>query len=251
MRTLLSLLWTDQLGSTLSTEMALVTSIAVGALAMGMAEFNTSVNREFQNSARVSGLMEAEETSEEEDTAAKRASGKSRDVGEEIFVLGLVFWRLGQTAKHDVRHGKVDVGATAGDGRLVFAAEQAVAAQPAECPFHDPAVRKYFESLDVVAAFHDFQFPPECLSCCVNQFAGVAAVGPDEFEPCFSSSLLEHQLRSVTVLNTGGGDDHRDQQSQCIDQNMSFTSFDFLAGVVSTFAASLCGFRGLAVHDRC
>ena len=72
MRTLLSLLWTDQLGSTLSTEMALVTSITVGALSMGMAEFNTTVNREFQNSARVSALMEEEETSQEEDTAAKK-----------------------------------------------------------------------------------------------------------------------------------------------------------------------------------
>ena len=79
-------------------------------------------------------------------------------------------------------HGKVNIGATAGDGRLVFAAEQTVAAQPAERAFDDPAVRKNFEPFDVVAAFHDFQFPPECLSCCFDQFAGVSAVGPDELQ---------------------------------------------------------------------
>ena len=76
----------------------------------------------------------------------------------------------------------MDIGTAAGERGFVFAAEQAVAAQPAERPFHDPAVRKNFESLDVVTAFHDLQFPAKCLSRCFDQFAGIAAVGPDEFE---------------------------------------------------------------------
>jgi hypothetical protein len=57
MRTLLRLLRTDQVGSTLSAEMALVTSVTVGALFMGMAEFSATVNREFQNSAAQTGLL--------------------------------------------------------------------------------------------------------------------------------------------------------------------------------------------------
>ena len=180
----------------------------------------------------------------------QRASGKLRDVGEENFVLVLDFWWSCQTSEHEVAHGKVDVGSAAGKGCLVFAAEQTVAAQPAKRAFDDPTVRKNFEPFDVVAAFHDFQFPPECLSCCFDQFAGIAAVGPDEFQSCFPPRFLEHQPGSITVLHTGSGDDHRDQQSQRVDQNMPFAAFHFLARVVSTFAPSLGGFRGLAVHDR-
>ena len=118
-----------------------------------------------------------------------------------MFILVLGSWRSGQTAKHDVRHGKVNIGTAARKGRFVFAAEQAVAAQPAERAFHDPAVRKNFEPFDVVATFHDFQFPAECLSRRFDQLACVAAIGPDEFESRFPPSLLEHQPGSVTVLH--------------------------------------------------
>ena len=41
--------------------------------------------------------------------ATKRASGKSRDMGEDVFVLVLGFWWSCQTAEHDVRHGKMDI----------------------------------------------------------------------------------------------------------------------------------------------
>lgn len=81
MRTLLSLLWTDQVGSTLSAEMALVTSVTVGVLFMGMAEFSATVNREFQNSAQVAGLMSAENAVEQkkaEDEAKKNDEAQKK-----------------------------------------------------------------------------------------------------------------------------------------------------------------------------
>jgi len=74
MRTLLSLLWTDQVGSTLSAEMALVTSVTVGALFMGMAEFSATVNREFQNTAREVGLAGTEEAAQEKETVVSKKS---------------------------------------------------------------------------------------------------------------------------------------------------------------------------------
>ena len=52
----------------MSAEMALVTSVTVGALFMGMGEFSRTVNNEFQNSARIAGLMNTEEAVDEEDT---------------------------------------------------------------------------------------------------------------------------------------------------------------------------------------
>ena len=40
-------LWRDQLGSSASAEMALVTGVTVAALFMGMSQFSASVNRHF------------------------------------------------------------------------------------------------------------------------------------------------------------------------------------------------------------
>jgi hypothetical protein len=83
MRTLLSLLWTDQVGSTQVAEMALVTSVTVGALFMGMAEFSATVNREFQNSAREAGLADTEEEVREEDTVVRKKKTEAEKTDEE------------------------------------------------------------------------------------------------------------------------------------------------------------------------
>lgn len=83
MRTLISLLWTDQVGSTLSAEMALVTSVTVGALFMGMADFSATVNREFQKSARDVGLAGVEEPAQEEDESVSRKKSEAEKTAEE------------------------------------------------------------------------------------------------------------------------------------------------------------------------
>ena len=149
-----------------------------------------------------------------------------------MFVFVDWFRRSRETAEHDVSHGEVDVGTATVDRGFMFAAEQAVATQPAERAFHDPAVRKDFEALDVIAAFHDLQIPAECLPRCFDQFARVATIGPDLFESCFTTRSLEYQSGSVTVLNTGGRDHNRDHQPQRVNQNVPFATFHFLPGVV-------------------
>jgi 3-hydroxyisobutyrate dehydrogenase-like beta-hydroxyacid dehydrogenase len=83
MRTLFTLLWTDQVGSVLSAEMALVTAVTVGALFMGMAEFSATVNREFQNSAREDGLAGTEEPAQEEDTVVRKKKSEAEKTEDE------------------------------------------------------------------------------------------------------------------------------------------------------------------------
>ncbi len=63
---LLTQLWKDEVGSAMSAEMALVTSVTVGALFSGMGQFSATVNREFQNSAGVAGLTVADIEKKEE-----------------------------------------------------------------------------------------------------------------------------------------------------------------------------------------
>jgi hypothetical protein len=79
MVSLIQKLWTDQVGSSVSAEMALVTSLTVGALVMSMAQFSASVNREFQNSATQTGLTisDVEKNKEKEDKPAKKKEKKS------------------------------------------------------------------------------------------------------------------------------------------------------------------------------
>lgn len=85
MRKLFSLLWTDRVGSTLSAEMALVTSVTVGALFMGMAEFSRTINREFQNSTHQVGLAGTEQSIQEneEETVIQKKKPESEKTPEE------------------------------------------------------------------------------------------------------------------------------------------------------------------------
>ena len=72
MVSLIQKLWYDQVGSSLSAEMALVTSVTVGALFMGMSQFSATVNREFEVAATSAGLTIAdldEENDDEENSA--------------------------------------------------------------------------------------------------------------------------------------------------------------------------------------
>ena len=60
MVSLIRKLWTDQVGSSLSSEMALVTGVTIGALFMGMSQFSATVNREFQQAAENPGVTISE-----------------------------------------------------------------------------------------------------------------------------------------------------------------------------------------------
>lgn len=80
MVSLIRKLWTDQVGSSLSSEMALVTGVTIGALFMGMSQFSATVNREFQQAAENTGLtiseLEEKKEQEEEEKTAKQEEEK-------------------------------------------------------------------------------------------------------------------------------------------------------------------------------
>ena len=54
---------------------------------------------------------------------------------------------------------------------------------------------------------------------------------------------------NALVLNVRTQDFDREQQTQCIDQDMTLAPVDFLAGVIAFFAALLGRLHGLAVDD--
>lgn len=66
MQTLLIRLWNDDVGSSISAEMGLVTSVTIGALFMGMSQFGQSVNKSFENATVMTDVMTDEELEEQE-----------------------------------------------------------------------------------------------------------------------------------------------------------------------------------------
>jgi uncharacterized NAD-dependent epimerase/dehydratase family protein len=85
MVSLIRKLWTDQVGSSVAAEMAIVTSLTVGALVMTMGQFSASVNREFQESAVQTGLTisDIEKEKEKEDDKARPAKKNEKKADEE------------------------------------------------------------------------------------------------------------------------------------------------------------------------
>lgn len=77
----------------MSAEMALVTSVTVGAMFMGMGKFSQTVNDEFQNSARLAGLDGTELIVSDEEVEKK----KEEDQFHERRTVG---WRFRRAEDH-------------------------------------------------------------------------------------------------------------------------------------------------------
>ena len=81
--------------------------------------------------------------------------------------------------------------------------------------------------------------------------AGVAAVGPNEFELGERGvDLIEHQGGSVAVLHVGGVDAHLEDQAIGIHQEMAFASHDLLARIIAPHSAPASCAHALAIQDR-
>ena len=81
--------------------------------------------------------------------------------------------------------------------------------------------------------------------------AGVAAVGPVEFE--FGErfvDLIQHERGPIAVLHVGGVDAHLEDQAIGIHQQMAFASHDLLARIVAAHSAPASRAHALAVQDR-
>lgn len=88
-------LWTDQVGSSVSAEMAMVTSVTVGALFMGMSQFSATVSREFEEAAVNTGLtISDQEEKEKDEKSEKKDDGKKDDDDEAAEEKKPTGWRF-------------------------------------------------------------------------------------------------------------------------------------------------------------
>jgi len=147
----------------------------------------------------------------------------------------------------DANHG----GARSDRPFVVFAVPSATAV-PSIGPFHDPAFFQRHETLRPLGAHLHFDPPRRPLlgHPLLERMVVILAVAEDRLQSrkLLRRNLREQQRRCGAVVQGGAGDQHRDQQSQRIDQQMPLPALDFLAAVVAPlFPADLGRLHRLAV----
>ncbi len=142
--------------------------------------------------------------------------------------------RIAEALGHEVYHSKIDHGLARVSQFFIVFAETTIPSQPSECSLDHPAVRQYLETLHVVASPDNFQYPPAKLVNPINQHTRISAVSPDQLQTFeLPLQLDQHPLGTVAVLHVGRVNDHRQDQSQRVYDNMALATLDLLAGIVT------------------
>ena len=138
-----------------------------------------------------------------------------------------------QASEHDADHGQPDEGGDGARVSLEIARQAAIAADPSQGSFDDPALGQDDEFVQFVA-LDDLDHPMAGAgsgSCDAwSLIAGIGEDALDEGEKAAGASI-ENQPRSVAVLNIGRMDDDVQQEAERIDKNMALAPGDLLARI--------------------
>jgi hypothetical protein len=159
---------------------------------------------------------------------------------------------IAETCEHEANHGQVDHGFARGSFPFVVATESAGTAQPTESTLHDPTPRQYLEGVEL-GALHDFDRAATHLACPFQEPSGVASIGPDMFDASarpLAEECGQQMLGSIPVLNVGWQNHDQENQTDRVDQDVSFAPVDFLACIVAPLVAGFGALDALAVDDR-
>ena len=138
-----------------------------------------------------------------------------------------------QASEHNADHGEPDEGGDSAGVSLEITRQAAIAADPRQGSFDDPALRQHDEFVQLVA-LDDLEHPTTGPGCGLrgvgSLITGIGEDALDEGEKAAGASI-ENQPRPVAVLNVGGMDDDVQQEAERIDQNMALAPSDLLARI--------------------
>jgi hypothetical protein len=135
--------------------------------------------------------------------------------------------------QHQINHGQVDHGFTAGRQRLVILAQPPILAEPAKGPLHDPPLRQDYKVMQVTT-FDNLNHPAEHPSGPIHESPGVASVDPDALQPTQpSAQLRQYQPPSDTILDVSSVHHHDQNQPEGINEHVSFTPRNLLSSVIT------------------
>jgi hypothetical protein len=138
-----------------------------------------------------------------------------------------------QASEHDADHGQPDEGGDGAGVSLEIARQAAIAADPGQGAFDDPALGQDDEFVQFVA-LDDLEHPTTGAGSrsrgAWSLIAGIGEDALDEGEKAAGASI-ENQSRPVAVLNVGGMDDDVQQEAERIDKDMALAPGDLLARI--------------------
>ena len=141
----------------------------------------------------------------------------------------------GQASEHDADHGQSDEGSDGAGVALEIACQAAIAADPGQGAFDDPALGQDDEFVQFVA-LDDLEHPTAgARSGLRGAWSLIAGIGEDPLDEREKAARapIENQPRPVAVLNIAGMDDDVQQKAKRIDQDVALAPGDLLARIVA------------------
>jgi hypothetical protein len=141
----------------------------------------------------------------------------------------------GQAAEHDADHREPDEGGDSARISLEIARQAAIAADPGQGSFDDPALGQDDEFVQFVA-LDDLDRPMAGAGCGVRDAGSlVTGIGEDALDKGeqAAGAPVENQSRPITILNVGRMNDDVQQEAERIDQDVALAPGDLLARIKS------------------
>jgi len=138
----------------------------------------------------------------------------------------------GQAAKHDADHGQAHESRGGSGVTLEVACQAAIAADPGQGSFDDPAFGEDDEVMSI-AAFDDLDYPAAGIGdrlCGLRSLiAGIGEDALDEGEG--AACIAENIAHAVTILNVSRMNDDAQQEAERIDEDVPLATRDLLARI--------------------
>jgi hypothetical protein len=138
-----------------------------------------------------------------------------------------------QASEHNADHGEPDEGGDSAGVSLEIARQTAIAADPGQRAFDDPALGQDDEFVQFVA-LDDLDHPMAGAGGgsrdAWSLIAGIGEDALDEGEEA-AGAPIENQPRPVAVLNVGGMDDDVQQKAERINKDVALAPDDLLARI--------------------
>src|SRR6267142_2169862 len=156
-----------------------------------------------------------------------------------------------QSPDEELYRGDVNPRLGARNRRLEILRQAAVAIEPSQGPFDDPAPRQQLKADSVSGAFDDLDGPFAEFGESFGQVGAVVdTVGEEMAQP--GKQLvdgLDDQHGTIAILDIGGVHLGADQQTASIGHNVALTPFDLLGRIVTTRSAQRLGRRHMRLDQ--
>ena len=121
--------------------------------------------------------------------------------------------------------------------------------EPGKGAFYNPTPWEDNEAFLVIGTQDNLKMKTAMVCHPIQELAAITTINPDEMQLLAGAAQASKQeTGAIAVLDRGCGDNHRQQQSHCVNKDMTFRAIDLFAGVITPSSAERCRLYTLAVQ---